>query len=375
MRILTIALLLTANAAMAEAPTAAKTDNTPPQSVWRLTDGNYEHLQSGLPCPSTLAHYQRQNAMAFDRFGLDVGCNYQNGPATLTYYLTRRETQGGLDAAMDEAKRELLEYGAKLHPRLMSETTTRLGDLDWKTALYAEDGDIRSAIWISDLSGWTFEYRVTYPVTLESAVLADMTAFTAAVRSSAGARLALCAKAAQPERNGTVIADPETLRTAASISSVLGGATLAAAEDEKQKKRTPPTAEVPPPAWCVDKVMSRGDFPMTFWRSVKSDATTDLADRVSLMTEDQPPVTLDITSGGAEALVAAEISNGKSESPARWIATLQDGDRTLIFGYFAGRPSADLAADLFARILSGKQKYLGGYSAKGKNINIIMPPS
>ena len=370
MRILTLALFLSANAAMASVPTAAKTGNTPPQSIWRVTDGNYEHLQSGLPCPSTPAHYRRQSAMAFDRFGLDVGCNYQNGPATLTYYLTRREAPGGLDAALEEAKRELLEFGAKLHPRLMSETTTRLGDLDWKTALYAEDGDIRSAIWISDLSGWTFEYRVTYPVKLEAAVLADITASTAAIRSSAGARLELCAKAVQPERTGTVISDPEALRTAVSTSSLLGG--LGEVVDQK-KKRQSATAEAPAAVWCVDKVMSRGEFPMTFWRSVKGDATSDLADRVSLMTRDQPPVNLDITSGGIEALVTAEISKGKPGTPVRWMATLKDEDRTLIFAYFAGRPSADQAADLFGKILSGQQKYLGGYSAEGKKINIILP--
>lgn len=56
------------------------------------------------------------------------------------------------------------------------------------------------------------------------------------------------------------------------------------------------------------------------------------------------------------------------------MATLQDGDHSLILGYFAGRPSADLAADLFARILSGQQKYLVGSSAKGNSINIMMPP-
>ena len=56
------------------------------------------------------------------------------------------------------------------------------------------------------------------------------------------------------------------------------------------------------------------------------------------------------------------------------MTALQGGDLILIFGYFSGRPSADLAADLFARIPSCKQKKLGGYSAKGKNANTIMPP-
>ena len=64
-----------------------------------------------------------------------------------------------------------------------------------------------------------------------------------------------------------------------------------------------------------------------------------------------------------------------TNKPLRWVATLRNGDQTLIFGYFDGRPSPDAAADLFAAIIAGKAKPVGSYGAKGKNITITMPPT
>jgi hypothetical protein len=56
------------------------------------------------------------------------------------------------------------------------------------------------------------------------------------------------------------------------------------------------------------------------------------------------------------------------------VATLADGDRNLIFGYFDGRPPAQAAADLFISILTGKTPYLGGYNKATKSILITTPP-
>ncbi len=58
----------------------------------------------------------------------------------------------------------------------------------------------------------------------------------------------------------------------------------------------------------------------------------------------------------------------------QWTATLEQNDRTLIFGYFDGRPTADMLEEFFASILSGKVKSVGSYGVKGNNITIEMPP-
>ena len=52
---------------------------------------------------------------------------------------------------------------------------------------------------------------------------------------------------------------------------------------------------------------------------------------------------------------------------------LDDKGRTLIFGDFNGRPTIDQMGELFASILTGKTKPLGGYSASGKDITIMTP--
>ena len=54
---------------------------------------------------------------------------------------------------------------------------------------------------------------------------------------------------------------------------------------------------------------------------------------------------------------------------------MQQNDQTLIFAYFAGRPAIADVADLFAQILMGKARAVGGYSANGKNITILAPSS
>ena len=370
MRLLALALIFAANAALADAPASANTPDAPMQSVWRPVAGGYEHLQTGLVCPERFDGYHRTEVATFDAYGLDVGCNYSIGTASLAVYLTRRDEAGGLDAAMTEAKRELLQAGAAHHAQLLSETAAHAGGLDWTVALFGEDGDMHSAIWVADLFGWTFEYRATYPAADETRMVAEIGTITASVRSSAGARLQLCAKAPQPARPGTVVTDAAQIQSAAMMSSLLGGAMQMAAQDHKGKPEDAAVVDAPP-TWCVDKATTRDDHPMVFWRGVRADATSAPEDRITLATLDRPPLTLDLSAGGLAGLIDAV--NKKDDKPEQWAASLQHGDQTLIFGYFAGRPSAELVIDLFARLLSGKQKAVGGYSAKGKNLTILTP--
>lgn len=202
-------------------------------------------------------------------------------------------------------------------------------------------------------------------------MLADIKTISAGIQSSAGPRLQLCARTGPPARPGKAVTDAAKIQSAAMMSSILGGAVLAAAEEHKSKPAQDLVPD-PPPTWCVDEAMTQDGYSMVFLRGVRDDATNAPDDRITLATRDRPPVTLNVSAGGMEGLVNAEIN--KDHAPDQWTARMQLGDQTLIFGYFAGRPSAALVSDLFARVLSGRQKAVGGYSVKGKNIAIVISP-
>lgn len=199
MRWLALLVVFVANAAVADnAPSAKPPESAaPPLTVWRpVGGGGLEHVQSGVVCPSRIDAYRRTDAAIFDRFGLDVGCNYSRSDAAVTLYLTRREPGGeGLDAAMAEAKKELLEAGAAHHPVVIAENRLSENGLDWTTVVYREDGEKHTAIWIADLSGWTFEFRATYPAADDLPMGALIGRIATQVRTTAGTHLALCARA------------------------------------------------------------------------------------------------------------------------------------------------------------------------------------
>ncbi len=365
-QLLALLLLLMATPALADLSAKPPGAEDRPLSVWRTDDaGAVEHLQSGLTCPQTLAGYARGRIMLFDGYGLDVGCNYGRGKTLITLYLTRR-TGAGVDAALTQAKRELLQMSAERRPQLISENRSREADLDWVTTLYSEDGGLHSGIWMADLDGWTLEYRVTYPATDDATVTADLKPFTAMIQKSAGARLGLCARSQPPQRRGAAVSDRKELEKSVAMSGLLGaaaiGATLDAATNEKTGATTPTT-------WCVEAPVEKADYHMLFWRGVDASGADVRSDRISVMSDVLPP-TLVIAPDGLPGLA----NDASKTKPPRWIATLEDDDRVLIFGYFNGRPAPAAVSDLFGDILANKAKPIGGYSVKDKNVTIIMPP-
>ncbi len=367
-RLLTLGLLMLATPAMADIPVApVKTEPAAaPLSVWRpVAAGAFENPQSGLVCPAKVGEYGRTDLQLYDKFGFDVSCNYLFGRTDITVYLTRRDAAEGVDAAMAEAKRELLDVRASLHPQALSDSRSVDAGLAWMTALYALDGGRHSAIWIADLNGWTLEYRATYPAAQDPETTTDLKRFTATVESSAGARLALCAKSTPPTRDGERMTARKDLEADAMMTSLLGAAALAAVQEGKG-------AEEPPTTWCAEAGVATTNPHMVFWRGVGPDGANADADEISLVS-DGPPPTLDIASDQLASLVD-DAAHGK-DKPPRWTATMRQNDQTLIYAYFAGRPAIADVADLFAQILLGKAKAVGGYSAKGKNITILTPSS
>jgi len=259
----------------------------------------------------------------------------------------------------------LLQLGEARHPQLVSETRSTEGGLDWRTVLYSEDGGVKTGLWMADLNGWTLEYRATYAMADEPKVLADLRAFTTIVEKSAGARLALCGKSTPPDRGASAISDAHDLAQSSLMTSILGGAVLAAAQDSKGTPKAPTT-------WCVETSLRNADYDMVFWRGVDPDGTDARTDRITLVTVGPPPSLEVAPDSLADLMTDKAKTDGKGP---RWTATSERDGQILIFGYFDGRPSAKTLSDLFARILKGKTKPIGGYGAKGKNLTIIWPPS
>ncbi len=196
----------------------------------------------------------------YDSYGFDVSCNYLSGRTDITVYLTRRSGQG-TDAAMAEAKRELLDVRAALHPQAIADSPSVDAGLNWVEARYSLDEDRHTAIWVADLNGWTLEYRATYPAAEDAETLIDIKRFTEAVKTSAGPRLALCAKSSSPPRDGKRMTAKKDLEADAMMTSILGATALSAAKEGK-------ASEEPPTTWCAEAGVAKTSPHMVFWRMV-----------------------------------------------------------------------------------------------------------
>jgi hypothetical protein len=300
MRILVLALLAMAGAASANTPVGLTlpedrpTSIAPPLSVWKpIGTGGYEHVQTGLLCPASLGDLDRNEVKVFDSFGLDVGCNYSDDTTSLTYFLSRRAS-GGAETALAAAERDLLKVHADAHPKALGERREHDGGLDWQVALYSQDRDQRSGIWVADLHGWTLEFRATYAAADEAEVFEAVRQAVTESTAAADRRLAACAKPRGAQGSG--------------------GA---------------PKGRIA----CVDSAAERNGFPMVFWRELRDGPSNE---RVTAVTRLEP--------------VSLEVS---ATSDGRWVATHVYDGRTLVYGYYPKRPTTAEMADLFAGILAG----------------------
>lgn len=369
MRALAFALILAAIAgpAMADASTAAAPPTAPspplPQSVWKTSGGDdLIHLQSGLSCPHDYAGLRRTEAKLFDGLGFDVGCNYAAPGVALTVYIFRRP-EDSVAAAMAQAKDEYLTLGADRHPTPISDGSVSDGGLTWSTALYAEDGNIRSGIRVAALQDWIVLYRVTYLASAEDGAMADISEMSKLVRSSAAVQLDRCAQSPLPKRDGARITNTKAIQDAAMMTSILGGAMLSAAADKAAKGPPPAAQEV---TWCAEAPMQIAPYRMIFWRAVEVDGEDADLDRITVASIGPPP-TLALAEDGLGGLI------GGNDGPAKWAATISNGNGASIYGYFKSRPPAASVAALFADILSGKAKPIGSYAVDGKSISIGVP--
>lgn len=366
MRLISLGLVFLASAttALADAPAAPKPEAAPapPIGIWRQNNaGEFEHIQSGLICPATFTDHRRRQVESFDKSGLDVGCDYSGPSSGVTYYLTRGST-GRTQEALAEAKREFLEASAARHPLLASEARSQGGGLDWTIVLYGEDGGLADGIWMADVGEWILEYRVTYHAADQAKVESELKGLTSTILGDIGPRLQACAKAPAAERLGRPVTDKAAIQSASMMTSVLGGALMVAKPDPKP-------AQEDVAFRCVDQVLERDGITMLAWRTIRPDGSDAMSDEISVET-DRGPLVMSFSSGGLSGFLA---DAGKNKPP-QWSATLEQDGRTLVFGYFEGRPTLDEMGILFAAALKGKAKPVGGFSAKGNSITINMPP-
>jgi len=351
------ALLSAASAESAVGPAPAQDPGLlEPQSIWtRSGDGTLEHQQSGLRCPRSLGPLTRHATRIYDGYGLDVSCGYSAGDVVITVYLTRGVSP---DPGLAEAKAQLEQ---RLPAKLLFEGRAAQGGLDWRKAEYVVEDAVRSDIWIADLHGWAVKYRATYPAAQAGSAAAELASLTETVLASAGKHLALCDKAAAPNRQGERITDQKQLSEFSIRGGLLGAITLAA---EKEKGAGP----ADPPAFCVEQPVENTRF--LFWRGVRADGADAQVDRLTGMTMGPPPV-LETTRDGLGDLVAAEAS--EKPQPQHWTAALSKDGRTMIFGYFEGRPSAEQLAPLMQEIVTGKATPITAYSVEGRDVNVSVP--
>jgi hypothetical protein len=359
---MTVAALAMAAGGVLAQPGGSGAKQPPPLSVWRLDAASAEHLQSGLACPAQLRSYRRIDLHVYDRFGLDVSCNYLDpAMSDVTVYLTRRTGATAADA-MAQAKREFLQVRAAMHPQPISETQPALGGMDWRLALYSVDGGMRDGIWIADLDGWTLEYRVTYRGDGEARVMADIAAFITAATGSAGTHLSLCGKAAPPDRTGVAVTDQKQLSQQALMSAITSSAVLGAADAGKVPEHAQPTT------WCVEHTLSSGDTDMMLWRGVTADGADAKVDRLTAMTTGEPPALMAVDNP------LLDVIQSELHHRPQWEATIANADGTSVYGYFTDRPAPQAFAALYLAVLAGKAQPLSSVDPTGKHINIAVPP-
>lgn len=342
-------------------------DAPPPLSVWQTApDRTAQNPQSGWNCPAEVGGFQRTRFTAYNTSGTDVSCNYVDANhVVVTIYLTRRD--GGRSLAEDfaEAKRELLQYAPDAVPLPAAEQKTIAGDLGWTSLIYSEkDGTNRSGIWMADVSGWTLEFRTDYEPADEQQAFDEMALLTKDAVDTAGAHLSRCAKSEIPARDGIAVTDKDAI-----MQDVIVFAASLQVDAGAGKDSLP--SEQPPAEWCAEDLVADLQVPVLMWHGLDAKSAAASWDRATLMTIGEPPAVLSRPSL-VIALVRKSESQGKDAALA-YALTLDDGEETLILGFFTGRPSASALGKPLEDAAQHHLQPLAGVDRKGGKITIYMP--
>jgi hypothetical protein len=369
-----VAAIAMSTAAWADTPPSGSTQApTNPQkqpiyrSIWNLGDnGAITHLQSGLVCDAEIDQLQRLSVLAFKPNGLDVGCDYATvgKDATVTEYITRRGAETLTDD-LAEARSELLHRLDGLKLLRDSQSKDFAPGSTWLKEIYSRsDGKFLEGIWLSDIGGWTLEYRVTYRPDHEAVAFSELAALWARAEATAGAHLVRCAQSASPIRDGVAVEnDTGVMAVAFTASAMLEGMPEAAS------KFGPDVAAVPV-EWCVETSVGAGEESALLWHGLNASGVTADADRVSLITTGAPLI---LESRADSELNKIESELKRTDLPIYAVTTAIGDEDVDVLAFYARRPNGPTLARLMSDFIHRKAKVPARYNRRTKKITIATP--
>jgi hypothetical protein len=228
------------------------------------------------------------------------------------------------------------------------------------SAAYAFDGgDAATGLWLTNLSGWTLKFRAFYLDHTRAETMKALDDLNRQVQSTAGVHLPACAAAPPILRNGAQITDRELARR---LSLIAGMSEQAGTENV-----TPlPKAE----RWCVEDKIDAREAPLLYWRNVATSGSDGPVDRLTLMTEEEPPAWIVSANPAANMLVDAKDAPG----PLIHQLTEPRDSKVFMFAYYRGRPALASLAPLVRRIIAGQVKPLARYDPKTNTVTLPKAP-
>jgi len=326
-------------------------DERIPKSIWTQSSGNGRHLQSSLVFPDRDGSFDRTSLDSFDNFGLDVGCGFFGNGDTLSLFLNRR-VSGSVNDDFEGAKSALLVN----HPgaTAIAEPVAQPGSATFASVFYANAKGGREGLWVADVSGWTLTFRATYDPQHQQSVLDAVSSLAAKALANAGKHLADCATAPAIVRDGTEITDKNRLASLSLIASV-----SEAVDDEK-----PVTAATD--NWCAESPAGDEQIPLLYWRNIAMVGHAGHADRMSLMTMEEPPILV------LNADPTASLIDEQSAKAGRTVyeLTLKDRGVISVFGFFSGRPSLQIVNPISTDVFAGRRRAVTSFDPKSNTITI-----
>ncbi|MDZ4867730.1 MAG: hypothetical protein SGI91_10435 [Alphaproteobacteria bacterium] len=330
------------------------------KSIWHVNAaGDAVHAQSTLVCPARAGQFKGGHATVHDGFGLDVSCSFDlPHAARITIFLTKRTGQ----SLQDDFNATRAAIAAHRPNQDLSEIQTDdlVGPPNFLSTSYAlDDGNAAMGVWMADLSGWTLKYRAFYVESAHVATIEALVKLVNQMRTTAAVHLAACAAAPPVVRSGTQITDRELTRRLSLIAGM--------SEQAGDESITPlPKNE----RWCVESKIEAREAPMLYWRNVANNGADGPVDRLTLMTEEEPPTWLISANATASMLVDARDGPG---ALIHQLTEPRDG-KVFMFTYYRGRPSLTTLAPLVRSIIAGQVRPIAKYDPATNTVTLPKGP-
>ncbi len=328
------------------------------QSIWREDDaGEQLHLQTSLRCPDSIGSFERIAVSAYDGFGFDVACKYDdNDRGRITLYLTLIEGvsiedyfEQSVSSAESVTQGELRLGGGNAE--------TFSDDPEWLIALYDVPNERRTGVWVKNLSGWALKYRATYEDAHQEAT------FDAMSELSDLAHLSACALTERPIRQGSQIEDTDILLALA----LLAGAQMLNTEGADAEFAAPYDGESPPVSSVEDTLAIDGKG-FLLWRNIASDGKNGPSDRVTATSLNESPALEVIVDPGVTAFHHAQ--EGASLDSTVFTLAIRSGNVFEAYGFFVDRPDWATLGAFADSVFSGRRAPIASVDTGSNQINL-----